>query len=1120
MNEVRAWLERLGLEEYAEAFQKNRIDADVLPHLTEQDLADLGLPIGPRRKILVAISASEKKPTVESPQPAPAAVPPRNAERRHITVLFCDLVGSTALSEALDAEDLRNVMQLYQQAAGAVIERYAGHVAQYLGDGLMAYFGWPTAHEDDAERAVRAGLEIVTEVKALAVPTPLRVRIGIASGSVVVGETAAGDASVPKLAVGETPNLAARMQGLANADEVVVSASTRRLIGAAFDLADLGEHAVKGFAAPVRAWQVIRIAATEGRFEAARGGYFTPFVGRESELALLRDRWEQARDREGQVVLLSGEPGIGKSRVTHVLRERVSEDLHTQLRYQCSPYHTNSALYPVIDQIQRSAGLGPVDSAQTLLDKMEALLRRTIDDVSAAAPLFAALLSIDVGGRYPSTKLTPQSQKDATLKALFGQVLTLAAKQPVLIIFEDVHWIDPTTQEFLDMLLPAIANERVLAVITHRPEYQPPWLRLAHVTALALVRLPRRQAVLMTENVSGGKLLPKEVLDQIILKTDGVPLFVEELTKTVLESGLVTEMGGVYRLVAPLPDLSIPSTLQDSLMARLDRAAPMREVAQIGACIGRQFSRDLLAAVSLLDASALDDALAQLEEAELVFRTSIAPGDTYMFKHALVQDTAYNSLLKAKRQTVHGRIAETLLSAFADIARSAPETLAHHYTEAAIFEQAAVYWRLAAEHASARFANTEAIAHARSGLAALARLPLSAERVDSELALRMNLVASLRISDRHDEALEELDRAEALATEHNRVLALSRIHHSRGNICFPLGQVERCFAEHQAALQFAVQAGSTEDEARALGGVCDAHYMGGRLQQAREYADRCMTLCRGQGLESIEIAYLPMRAATHMYGLRFDQALDDCRAVIELAAKVGQARAEIVSRSTSSRVLLERHELAEAEEHAHRGIESANRIGARRLIPDFGDPLARIRLHAGNRAGALALLENSWAISLETGVTQEGPTVLGALALATIDPVRRRDALREGQSILDRGCASHNYFWFYRHAIEVSLNEGDWDAAEGYARALESYFYTEPVPWADFVVARGRALTELGRKGPNERVVAQLRQLRDDAARLGLQADLERLDAALETATRARQAKLITPLAPLRGKPC
>jgi tetratricopeptide (TPR) repeat protein len=600
--------------------------------------------------------------------------------------------------------------------------------------------------------------------------------------------------------------------------------------------------------------------------------------------------------------------------------------------------------------------------------------------------------------------------------------------------------------------------------------------------------------------LTGGKSLPPEVLEQILAHTDGVPLFVEELTKSTLETKLLRDAGDSYVLEGPLPRLAIPTTLRDSLIARLDRLAPIREVAQIGACIGREFSYELLAAVTPFKDTKLDEALEQLTGSGLLFRRGTPPDATYTFKHALVQDAAYDSLLKSRRTQLHSQIARTLQRDFSERVAHEPETLAHHYMEAAAFEQAAVYWRLAAERASARFANAEAIAHARKGLAALALVPPSADRIDAELALRLSLVASLRISDRHDEALEELAKAEALAAEHNRMLALSRIHHARGNIYFPLGQVERCFAEHEAALRFAKLAHSTEEEARALGGICDAHYVGGRLRQAHDYVNRCVTLCRSHGLEAIEIAYLPMRAATHKYHLQFERALDDCRSVIDLATKVGQPRAEIVSRSTSCWVLLEQHEFTLAEEHARRGVDIADRIGARRLIPVFSDAFAQIRLHAGDRAGAIELLEQGWAISRETSVTQIGPVVLGALALATTDPVRRREALREGQAILERGCASHNYFWFYRRAIEVSLANADWNAAEGYACALERYFHAEPVPWSDFLIACCQALVELGRRGPEAWVVEQLLRLRDQASRLHLIGERARLEAALESA--------------------
>ncbi len=609
MSDIRVWLESLDLGDHAALFEAEQIDLDALPHLTAEVLKELGVPTGPRLKMLAAIKA-----------PAAPAAQPREAERRQITVMFCDLVGSTALSEKLDPEDLRSLMQEYQRAAGAVIERYGGHVAQYLGDGLMTYFGWPQAHEDDAERAVRASLDIVEAVNAM----DLQVRIGIATGPVVVGETGSGDASVPKLAVGETPNLAARLQGLAGPDEIVVGPSTRRLLGGTFELADLGEQDLKGIVEPVQAHRIEGLAATEGRFE-ARTHYLTPLVGRDAEMAMVMARWEQACAGDGQVVLLSGEPGIGKSRITQTLRERVSGEPHTRLRYQCSPYHMNSALHPVIEQIERAASFQRDDSPDRKLDKLEQLFSS-----GASRALVASLLSLPVE-RYPALALSPQKQKEEALKTLADQVTALAADQPVLLIFEDAHWIDPTSQELLDMVVPMVAGHQILAVITYRPEYGPPWLGQGQVTPLALTRLGRADAAAMVARVSDTPL-SDDVLDQIVARCDGVPLFVEELTKTVVESG------------AKNAD-TIPETLQDSLMARLDRLAPVKEVAQIGACIGREFSHELLAAVSDLGDNELSDAVGQLVTSELIHRA----GNGYVFKHALVQDTAYDSLLRSPR---------------------------------------------------------------------------------------------------------------------------------------------------------------------------------------------------------------------------------------------------------------------------------------------------------------------------------------------------------------------------------------------------------------------------------------------------------------------------------------
>jgi class 3 adenylate cyclase/tetratricopeptide (TPR) repeat protein len=1107
MASVSGWLDAIGLGQYAEAFEEHAIGWDVLSHLDHSILKDIGVrAAGDRVRILCAIkSFCARDETPETPvyrAPSSPYSSAGGAERRHLTVLFCDLVGSTELAHRQDPEDLRELVSVYQGVCQSAIGRYKGFIARYVGDGVLAYFGYPQAHEEDAERAVRTGLGIIDGMRTLNVRLAergieLSVRIGIATGSVVVGDVIGEGSSQGSAALGEALNVASRLQGLAQPDTVVIAPETRRLALDYFEYRDLGEQVLKGLSAPINAWQVLGERATEVRFEVRQMSGTTPLVGRTEELALILRRWEQVKEGEGQVVLLSGEPGIGKSRLAQVLCDRVSGEAHTLVRYQCSPYHNNSALYPIVEQIRRAAGFDETDDACSQLDKLEASLRVAFDDVSDVAPHFAALLSINAGDRYPVSHLRPEALKEATLRALAGQFFAFSAKQPVLLIVEDAHWIDPTTQEVLDMLLPNIADKRVLAAITYRPDYRPLWSGLAHALTLPVVRLPRRDVVLMTEKVVGGKPLPREVLEQIIVKTDGVPLFVEELTKTILESGLIVETDDSYRLTGPLPEVAVPATLQDSLMARLDRAASMREVAQVGACIGRQFSCELLAAVLALDEATLSAALRQLEAAGLLFRISTPKSVTYAFKHALVQDVAYNSLLKSRRKHFHARVAESLSQS---VVASAPEVLAHHYMEAGRFQQAASYWCQAAECAGARYANPEAIAHCRKGLTALSHLPRGTERTSMELVLRIGLAAGLRIIDRHSEALAELGTAEVVATESEHLLELSRIHHLRGNIYYPLGKIESCFAEHQAAWRFAKKAGSTEDEARALGGLGDAHFLAGRIQQAHQHFEDCVALARANGLLLTEVAYLPMRAVTHMYCLRFNESLNDCRSVIDLVTRVGQARGELISRSTSSWILLDQCEFLLAEQHARRGLEAVEAIGARRFIPLFNDVIARIRLHAGDRAGALDLLDESWNVSREAGVAFAGPVVLGAMALAATDPGRRFEALRQGEAILREGCASHNHFRFYRDAIEVSLREQLWDTADSYASALERYFGTKASPWSGFFIARGRALAAAGRRGPEEAVVAQLRQLRDYAGNRGILAAVSGLDEALPDA--------------------
>jgi predicted ATPase/class 3 adenylate cyclase len=772
MQQIADWLEELGMSEYAERFAENRIDLSVLPDLTDQHLEKLGVALGDRLKMLRAIrELSATTVAVAQPAASAAAVMRDSAERRQLTVMFCDLVGSTALSARLDPEDLRGIIGGYHRCCTELVERNGGFVAKYMGDGVLAYFGYPRAHEHDAERAVRAGLALVEAVPKLdtAAGVPLQVRVGIATGLVVVGDLIGAGAAQEQAVVGETPNLAARLQALAEPGAVVIASITRRLIGGLFEYRDLGAIALKGFAEDVPAWQVLCVGAVESRFEALRATA-TPLTGRDEEVALLLRRWEQAKAGDGCVVLISGEPGIGKSRVAETILERLRSESHTRLRYFCSPHHQDSALYPTIAQLERAAAFRRNDSDEQRLAKLEAVLAQTTNDLSEAAPLFAALLSIPTGDRFPPLSLSPQKQKEKTLKALLAQVEGLAARQPVLMAVEDAHWIDPTSRESLDLTIDRAPSLPVLVIITFRSEFTPPWVGRPHVTLLSLNRLPPRRRAEMIARVTGGKALPKEIADQIVDRTDGVPLFIEELTKAVVESGVLTDAGDRYTAAGPLPPLAVPATLNASLLARLDRLASAREVAQAAAAIGRQFSHELISAVAATPRQQLDDTLAQLVHAELIFRRGTPPDAEYTFKHALVQDAVYGTLLRGRRQQLHARIAATLEDQFPEIVATQPALLAQHCAEAGLAEKAVVYWLKAGQQAMARSATTEAVAQLQKGLDLLGRLPDSLGRRQQELDLQIALGPALAATKGYSGAdvSETIGRARALAEQIDR----------------------------------------------------------------------------------------------------------------------------------------------------------------------------------------------------------------------------------------------------------------------------------------------------------------------------------------------------------------
>jgi predicted ATPase/class 3 adenylate cyclase len=731
------------------------------------------------------------------------------AERRQLTVMFCDLVGSTTLSAQLDPEEFREVVRTYQLTSATVIERFGGHIAQYLGDGLLVYFGYPTAHEDDAARAVRAGLEIVGAIRGQvtgeegqAKRQPLQVRIGIHTGLVVVGEMGGGSRH-EQLALGETPNIAARIQGQANPDEVVISAATHRLVEGLFDCEDRGQPELKGVMTPLTLYRVVKEGEAQSRFQVVVRKGLTPLVGRDHEFGLLRERWSQVKDGAGHVVLLSGEPGIGKSRLVEALKEAVEHEGAKCLELRCSPYHQNSALYPVIEHVQRMLQFQQIDSPDEKLQKLEKALRRrggvTPPLQSEIISLFAALLSLPHPEGYPALSLSPQRQKEKTHEALVDWLCDHAKQQAVFYAWEDLHWADPSTLELLTLFLAQVPTTRLLTVLTFRPEFTPRWGSHSYLSQLTLGRLGQTHVEVMVEKVAGDQTLPKAIVQQIVSKTDGVPLFVEELTRTLLES--IGSIGSVESIGS-----AIPTTLQDSLMARLDRLGGAKEIAQLGATIGREFDYPLLHAVSPLNEETLQQGLRQLVEAELVFQSGVSPQARYLFKHALVQDTAYQSLLKSRRQQLHQQVAQVLAEQFPETVGTQPELLAYHYTEAGLITQAVPYWQKAGERATQRSAYVEAISHLTRGLELLKPLPNIPEHVQQELTLQVTLGTTLSVTKGY--AAPEVERVYTRARE----------------LCRQVGETPQLFP--------------------VLIGLYTFHLLRAELQTARELAEQQLRLAQ------------------------------------------------------------------------------------------------------------------------------------------------------------------------------------------------------------------------------------------------------------------------------------
>jgi class 3 adenylate cyclase/predicted ATPase len=1044
--DIAAWLHSLGLQQYEAVFRDNAVDAAVLPELTAEDLKDLGVTlVGHRRKLLAAIAALRSE---DSPGPEAAAVA-STAERRQLTVMFCDLVGSTELSARLDPEDLREIIAGYHRAVADVVRSFDGFVAKYMGDGVLVYFGYPRAHENDAEHTVRAGLGIAAAVGRLDIRSiKLQARVGIATGLVVVGDLIGTGSAQEQSVFGETPNLAARLQSLAEPNAVVIAASTRRLVGDLFEYRDLAAVEVKGIAEPVPAWQVLRPSVVVSRFEALRGSALSPLIGRDEEIDLLLRRWQHAKTREGQVVLVSGEPGLGKSRITAALEERLQIEPHLRLRYFCSPYRRDSALFPFIDQIGRVAGLVPTDPPAVKLEKFEALLaRRSLPEQDAA--FLADLLSLPDPGRRRLTNLSSPRKKEQTLEVLIRGLESLA-RQPVVMIVEDAHWIDPTSRELLDRTVERIRSLPVLLIVTFRPEFEPPWTGQPHVTMLVLNRLDRHDRTTLVAQIAGGKALPEEVVAQIVERTDGVPLFVEELTKSVLESGLLHDETDHYVLDGPLPPLAIPTSLHASLMARLDRLGSVRHVAQVGAAFGRWFRYTLLRTVSGVPDDELQSALSRLVASELVFQNGTPPDAVYTFKHALVQEAAYGSLLRDARQQLHGRITEALEAHFPELMDNQPELLAHHYTEAALVENSVFYWNKAARRSLARSAMTEAAAQFQKALEQLMLLPDDAARQRQELEFQSSLGTVLQSVKGYaaPETGRTLDRARELWEQLGSPSEFFRVSYAQSLYHEIRGELNVAHRLDQELLLLSRQRND-------LAGLVLAHQSLGRnlmfsgsLASSRAHLEEVLALCDLNSDHSFaqqagvypEVASQAFLAVVLVCLGYPDQALARATAAIEEAHRLAHAPSLAVSLTNGARLLsfTGNHSLLE---------EWASQLNLVTIEQGFLLWRAMGTIYRGwvgvnnsDLVEGISLLRQGLAAYRATGAEAFVPYQIALLAKACEIAGQIEEAvdlLNDALQIIERTGERWLAAELYRHKGQLLLRQGHlWPAEELYRKAL------------------------------------------------------------------------------------
>ncbi|MGC1845292.1 MAG: adenylate/guanylate cyclase domain-containing protein [Pseudolabrys sp.] len=1045
--DIAEWLAGHGLGQYTETFAEHNIDYSVLPDLTEDDLEKLGISLGHRKKLLRAIDevwgTRQARDTTKVARTGAESTSPaqhRDAEFRQITVMFCDLVGSTQLSEKLDPEDLHKLIDAYRRECSTAIRRYGGEVARYLGDGVLAFFGWPYAHEDDAPRAVHAALEIVSVVTKISESVTLACRVGVCSGPVVVGEIRNSTASWSMDAVGETPNIAARLQTLAEPNTVLISESTRRLVSATFDLQGLGPQELKGITEPVRAYRVLAAKSAGSRFEAAHAGTLTPLVGRSSELRLLLDRWEKVKEGDGQVILLSGIPGVGKSRLLHELKSHVEEEPHILLRYQCSPYHSQSAFFPIIEQIEQAAQLIAREADAEKIAKLQACLPQSINGSKQPLLLIAKLLSISTENSRELSELTAQQIKNRTISTLVDVLLAFSLQLPTLCIFEDAHWLDASTLELLEQIISRIGRARVLLIVSCRPEFRPTWLAHANITTHSLTRLSQTEVKTMIRDLLRGGSIPQQLVDQIIEKADGVPLFIEELTSSTLSAPLQETSGRTEQLAS----LRVPETLSDALMERLDRVAPSRRVAQIAAVIGREFSYDLLSAAARIDEEDMQSALSLLEKADIIYRVGISPFVRFAFKHVLLRDAIYDSLLKSKRQQIHADIAAILVHDFPKLVENQPEVLALHYQEASNHQMAIRYWFESGQRALAHSANVEAIANFRKALQLLNALPETPERIkqeiDIQLALGIPLIAvrgytaaetreafsrartlCLRLGDipeyfqalfglwgnhwmcgKNDEALrmadEFLSRSRALSDP----VLLMVANRVMGSTLLTLGDFQSSASHFEETIRL-----STGREERPL---YNLYMVGPRAasllllswdlwilgypDQALSRVSEALALGKDLGHPyTVAFAHY-MTSVVHLLRGDAAHALESAERSFEMSQEQRFSLYAILSRISRGRAIGELGRLGEARVELTQGIDEARRNGVGFMLPMMDSWLADVHTKTGENEYALSFVERALTnIGDVTGRSWEAELHRQrAQILLALDPSKLREA--------------------------------------------------------------------------------------------------------------------------------